>query len=273
MAFAVSFDELLQAASLAFDRTRPLIPMYIHLVLAALFPIYTGAHASLSRPSSAAEPLRNSKRDEEDQDEDTQKMEGMTPRDAIVFPITAGIVLTGLYFAIKAYGASLINLILGIYFSVIGTFSVAKLINDAWSILASIVFPTYYCDSGKVWQVKDGERRVIGHGVFTGGMSARQSPLGGPFGRLALPDPLLKLAWFARDLVKKKYSVQGYLRELVNFRAVLTGHNVLSMALGVVAISYSLLADKPWWLTNLQGFAFSYGELVGVKNLCAHPSD
>lgn len=33
---------------------RELIWMYIHLIFAALLPIYTGAHASLRRPPSAA---------------------------------------------------------------------------------------------------------------------------------------------------------------------------------------------------------------------------
>ena len=36
----------------------PLVPTYALLVVSALFPIYAGAHASLSRPSSAARPRK-----------------------------------------------------------------------------------------------------------------------------------------------------------------------------------------------------------------------
>lgn len=48
--------ELLGLAIYHFERLKPLLPTYGHLLIAALFPIWIGAHASLSRPSSAAKP-------------------------------------------------------------------------------------------------------------------------------------------------------------------------------------------------------------------------
>lgn len=257
------FDELLQAAAVHYARNRPLIPMYIHLILSALFPIYTGAHASLSRPSSAAKAKKSSDDGDDEEEEDVQKMEGMTPKDAIMFPITAGIVLTGLYFAIKAYGASIINLVLGVYFSVIGTFSVAKLISDGLTTLASIAFPSYYQNDGKLWKILDTERKAVAVGSDNEDATARSSPLGGPFGRLSVPEPLLTGLWRVRSLVKQEFVVKGYWKGFIDVRAISTRLNFLSMLLGVVAVCYSLLADRPWWLTNLQGFAFSYGRLGG----------
>lgn len=264
MASPSALHELLAEASFLWEQNKPLMPMYLHLVASALFPIYTGAHASLSRPSSAAKPLKRSKDDhddEDDEDEDEemdQKMEGLTPRDAILFPVTAGIVLAGLYFAIKRYGADLINLILGVYFSLIGTFSVGKLINDSWSILGSFVTPTYYHDQGKIWKVSGTERKAI---ALDGETNTRSSPLGGVLGRVPLPYPLHGLAWATRDVTKQKFVVKGFAKNMFDFRAAVTRHNAISGVLGIAAIAYTIMVDKPWWLTNLQGFAVSYGAL------------
>nr|POF05969.1 signal peptide peptidase [Quercus suber] len=60
-------------------------------------------------------------------------MEGLSPRDAILFPVTAGVTLAGLYWLIKTYGARVINAILAWYFSVVGIFSVGQLINDGFT--------------------------------------------------------------------------------------------------------------------------------------------
>ena len=83
--------------------------MYTHLVLAALFPIYAGAHASLRRPPSAAMPLKKKRKtktkgddeDSEDEELEVEQHVGLTPSDAIMFPVLAGFTLSGLYFLIK----------------------------------------------------------------------------------------------------------------------------------------------------------------------------
>ena len=260
-----TMDSLFEAVAYQFQQNRPLLPMYGHLLLSALFPIYIGAHASISKPSSAAKRKKTAKDetdDEDDEREETQVMEGLTPRDAIIFPVTAGIVLAGLYWLIKTYGASVINTVLGVYFSLVGTFSVAKLINDSWTTIESFISPTYYRDNGKVFKILNSERKAVQ--VYpapdNGNATIRTSPFAGPFGRLPLPDPLRNLMWAARDITKQKFVVKGYLRDLIDFRAVLTRHNILSTVLGVVAVAYTFY-DKPWWLTNLQGFAVSYGAL------------
>lgn len=55
------------------EEMRPFIPMYIHLIISALFPIYTGAHASLSRPSSAAKPDKKTKKEQEDEEDEEEE--------------------------------------------------------------------------------------------------------------------------------------------------------------------------------------------------------
>ncbi|KAF2172217.1 hypothetical protein M409DRAFT_17456 [Zasmidium cellare ATCC 36951] len=266
MAYTGSLSEALQKAADYLEENQRFLPMYLHLLVSALFPIYAGAHASLSRPLSAGRSKKKPKDDideddEEEEEDDVQKMEGLSNRDAIVFPITAGVVLASLYFLIKKFGANLINLVLGVYFSLIGTYSVGKIINDAWTTIESFVSPTYYVDQGKLWKVNNSERKVIA--VDTKGKSdmQRSSPLTGPLGRLPLPEPLLSLAWSLKDLTKQKFKVKGYLKDHFDFSVVLTRHNAISSVLGASAIAYSILVGKPWWLTNLQGFAVSYGAL------------
>lgn len=236
--------------------------MYLHLIVSALFPIYTGAHASLSRPSSATKPTKDDANpDDDDEEEETpQAMEGLTPKDAILFPLTAGIVLSGLYYLIKRYGAGVINTFLGIYFSVIGTYSVGKLISDTWTTVAGIFWPTYYrSKDGKVWKVLDNERKVVVVGGGREGESSQTHPL--MFGCIALPKQLFDLAWSFRKLTKEKYLIKAYIQDALSSRFAFTPHNIIASLLGVAAISYSLFVDKPWWLTNLQGFAVCYGAM------------
>lgn len=136
-------------ATSIFAELRPLIPMYIHLLLSATLPIIAGTHASLTRPASAAKPGKKRKGkpsaddsddDDESDEEEEHQMEGLTPRDAIVLPITAGITLASLYWVIKTYGAGVLNAILAWYFSFIGVFSVGALLNDSFLFLLG---PTY----------------------------------------------------------------------------------------------------------------------------------
>jgi minor histocompatibility antigen H13 len=100
----------------------PIIQMEIHLILSALFPIIIGAHASLKRPPSSAPPESDDDdREEDDELEGAVKEEfnaGLTPSDAIIFPITAGLTLGGLYFVIVwLKRADLVNVIMNGYLS------------------------------------------------------------------------------------------------------------------------------------------------------------
>lgn len=53
--------QILGKAAYEFSLMQPMLPTYIHLIVSALFPIYAGAHASLTRPSTAAKPAKKKK--------------------------------------------------------------------------------------------------------------------------------------------------------------------------------------------------------------------
>ncbi|KAK5175233.1 uncharacterized protein LTR77_000370 [Saxophila tyrrhenica] len=245
MAPSSMFEDLLSQACAAAQDARPLIPMYIHLILSALFPIYTGAHASLSRPSSAAKPdkkKRKAAEDEEDEDEEkVQQMEGLSNKDAIVLPVTAGIVLTGLYFLIKC----------------VGVYSVAQLINDGLNFAIGFLFPNYYASSRTLWTVKNAEGRAVRQDE----KEAKDTPLPAYLNAVPLPARLKTALWSLRRLVKQKYTLKAYIDTIIDLRLKVTVVNVVSAALGLGTIIYVNTISKPWFLTNLQGFAVSYSAL------------
>lgn len=257
-------SELLGMLAYAFAQVQPLLPLYTHLVLSALFPIVTGAYSSLSQPSSAAKPTKITKiqhesdeQDDQDDDEDSiQKMEGLSPSDAIIFPLLAGCTLGGLYLLIKYMGASLLNKILRWYFSAMAIFSVAKLINDGLGVAESFCFPHYYTEGGVLWKVSQPERKTIHSAICT-----RPSPLPGVLGRIILPRRIIEGFWTLRGLLRRKYRLKLHLSSLVSFKVTLTLRTILSTVLALATIFYSNFISDAWWLTNLQGFAFSYSAL------------
>ncbi|KAI4725207.1 peptidase A22B, signal peptide peptidase [Aureobasidium sp. EXF-10728] len=257
-------SEMLGILAYGFAQAQPLLPLYTHLVLSALFPIITGAYSSLSRPSTAARPIKESKteneadeQDDQDEDEDSiQKMEGLSPSDAVIFPLLAGCTLGGLYLLIKYMGASLLNKVLRWYFSAMAIFSVAKLINDGLGVAESLCFPHYYTEGGVLWKVSQPERKAIHSAICT-----RPSPLPGVLGRVILPRRVLEGFWTLRGLLRRKYRLQFHLSSLVKFKVTLTLRTILSTILALATIFYSNFVSDEWWLTNLQGFAFSYSAL------------
>ena len=257
-------EDLMARAAFYFEQSKPMIPLYIHLIISALFPIVTGSFASLSRPSTAAKPSKKTKKledgdeDEEDEDEVEQKMEGLSPRDAIVLPITAGAVLGGLYWLIKQYGADPINLILGWYFSGVGIFSVGKILNDAAALTLSVLFPAYFAHNGKLYKVDGKERKAVANGVE---QESRASPLPGVMGLIPLPRAFNNYLWTLRSAPTQKYSFVAYIKGVLDVNGPVTLLNVAAGITSLAAISYNHFIDKPWWLTNLQGFAVSYTAL------------
>lgn len=255
-----------------FALMQPMIPTYIHLLVSALFPIYAGAHASLSRPSSAAQPKkRKTKRkathvedDEssEDEEEELHKMEGLSPSDAIVMPLLAGCTLAGLYFLIKwLKDPTLLNKILNAYFALFGIFSVSRLITDTLDIGHSIIFPRRYARDGSLYHVHGRERKAIPVGGSMENKRAIASPLPGFLARIPLSKGLRELLWSDRAMPKNKWTIRMYLHRIFAGKAAIGPHGMFGFIASLIAVAYFNFVDKPWYLTNLMGFGFSYGAL------------
>ncbi|CAG8364958.1 unnamed protein product [Penicillium salamii] len=263
--------ELLGQAFYHFDRLRPLLPTYGHLLVSALFPIWIGSHASLSRPSSAAKASKNHlSEDADDTDEEEegtgplQKMEGLGPSDALIFPLTAGLTLGGLYMVIKwLEDPAILNKILSFYFSQMGLFFAFAFLKDVFSMTRSFAFPRYYRQGGKLWKSRQSERRFIAHDSdpSTKTPSVRHSPLPGIWGRVPLPAFLLGLLWKCRAALYQRLKVRAHIRGLFDLKCLVGLLDVLSAAIALSVVGYFAFVDKPWWLTNFLGFCFCYGTL------------
>ncbi|KAF2499404.1 hypothetical protein BU16DRAFT_614839 [Lophium mytilinum] len=251
-----------------FALVQPMLPTYFHLLVSALFPIYAGAHASLSRPSSAAKPDKRNKKsatgedDEEDEEEEYQRMEGLSPTDALVFPLMAGITLAGLYFLLKwLKDPALLNKILNGYFAIFGVFSVSRLVTDALDIGHSLIFPKRYALGGTLYQVSNIDKTakpVYGNGKTS---DVVHSPLPGFLSRIPLSLRVRNTLWADRAMPSNKWTIRMYVHRIVAAKMKIGGHGVAGAVIALAAVTYFNFVDKPWYLTNLMGFGFSYGAL------------
>ncbi|KAI1617439.1 minor histocompatibility antigen H13 [Exophiala viscosa] len=249
---------------------QPLIPTYLHLLVSAIFPIWTAAHSSLSRPPSAAPRKRKRKSkqkrgsdDDDDEesdgeDDESQKIESLTPSDAIVFPLLAGATLASLYFILKwLQDPAWLNWVLGIYFSVIGLFFALGFLKDAFSVVRSFALPRHYSAGGKLWEVNS---RHSGY-RSAGGDAFKKSPLPGLLRMVPLPAGLSKRMWDLRRLLYAKARLNLHVRGLVTVKTSVDVLDVASLVLSCVIVYYHGFVAKPWFLTNFLGFAFCYGSL------------
>ncbi|CAI6269706.1 unnamed protein product [Periconia digitata] len=268
-----------------YSEVRPYIPTYTHLLLSALFPIYAGAHASLTRPSSAAKPTKKERRarrrkqrsesddasssetdsDSEDEDEDQDdehRMEGLAPTDAIMMPLFAGLTLAGLYFLIKwLEDPVLLNKFLNWYFALFGVFSVSRLITDTLDVGHSLIFPHRYALAGTLYHVHQKEKRSLPVSGVTKGKGSISSPLPGVLARIPLTQGLRKLLWNDRAMPGKKWTLRLYIHHMFSGKILIGPHGMVGGLVAILAVGYFNFVDKPWYLTNLMGFGFSYGAL------------
>ena len=265
-----TFSEFAGRMAYEFTLLQPYIPTYLHLLVSALFLIFTGAHASLSRPSSAARPSKTKNKSTDGSEEEdymavetSQRMERFSPSDAILYPVLIGSMLAGLYFLIKwLQDPEILNKILNWYLSVFGLLSIATLLTDSTSTVMSFIFPARYSDGGMVWEVKRYNRSAVPRSSGlqnTKSLQSRDSPLPGRLSRLSFSPKLVDLLWTLRDIPTQPLLIlETYIRGIAEGDLPLGLVRITSVLSALIAVLYFNLVDKPWWLTNLLGFAFSY---------------
>ncbi|KAH7090674.1 signal peptide peptidase-domain-containing protein [Paraphoma chrysanthemicola] len=263
---------ILGRAAYEFSQMQPMLPVYLHLIASALFPIYAGAHASLSRPSSAAKPSEKKRKsgadndndddDEDEEEEEERIMEGLSPTDALLMPLFAGCALASLYFLLKwMKDAALLNKILNGYFAIFGVFSVSRLVTDVLDIGHSIIFPRRYALDGTLYHVKARDQASVPVAGNIKSASAIASPLPGFLARIPLSNGIRKMLWADRAMPNNKWTLRIYIHRLAAGRTKIGPHGIVGLLAGLITVAYFNLVDKPWYLTNLLGFGFSYGAL------------
>ncbi|KAF1808811.1 hypothetical protein P152DRAFT_443244 [Eremomyces bilateralis CBS 781.70] len=246
---------------------QPLILVYLHLIISALLPIYAASHASLSRPSSAQLPEKGKQTkgdevDDEEEEEDLKVhvMEGLHPSDAVMFPILAGITLTFLYVLIK-WETKWLNTILNVYFGVLALPATTQLLSDVLLAFTRFLFPRKYTYGNRLFVVLQEfeEARAVGKDGQTN--SNRSSPLPGSLSKLPFGDGLTNILWNIRGFLTMKLTLRIKVGRLLSLKTRFGVQELISAFVTVMVILYYNFVAKPWWMTNLMGFAYSYSAL------------
>ena len=250
---------ILQAVGYHAVITFPYLITYTHLLLSALFPIHAGAHASLSRPSSAAKPSKGTKKRDDDFEEQEQTMEGLGPIDALLLPLVAGLVLASLYFLIVwLEDPALLNKILNWYFAVFGLWSLARMFRDGMGLFTSFIFPEIYAKNGNLWEIDAKHRRSK---LVSSPSVAPRSPVPESSSTLPLPSEASDTMWALQEFLSRQLDVRVYIHKILQAHFKIGPQGIAGLFLAIPALLYFNLIDKPWWLTNLLGFSFAYSSL------------
>ncbi|ETN40214.1 uncharacterized protein HMPREF1541_04490 [Cyphellophora europaea CBS 101466] len=256
---------------------RPLVPTYLLLIASALFPIWIASHASLVRPTSAAPPPKSKGRrsrsrttakasdadsDSESEPEETsQKIENLTPSDALLFPLLAGGTLAGLYFTLKYLeDPAWLNWGLNLYFSQMGLWFSYRFLSDAFVFLREAVFPKCYSWQGKLWIANLGNLRYSTKNA-EGQDEHESSPLPGVLRLLPLLGFAKRSLWAFRRAISARATLTLHLQGLLTLRAKPTLPDLLAVILAASLTYIHTFVSKPWPLTNFLGLSFCYGSL------------
>ncbi|KAI9890690.1 MAG: hypothetical protein M1814_003759 [Vezdaea aestivalis] len=248
---------------------QPYIPTYIHLLTAAAFPIFIGAHASLSRPSSAAprkkvsrsrnyrQILDGESEDEDDEGEEDSKMEGLQPTDALLFPVIAGSLLAGLYFLLKwLQDPKILNTVLNAYFSLMAIWSVGILVQDSLDVAISFIFPHMWIERGRV--VYADRRSHTIRDLISGPTTESTTPPSSSSRTLA---NYSERTWAIRKFLTDRWTLAARYRGKTVYRGGLGFIEIAGWLTGLAtSLSYNFIA-RTWFLTNIMGFGFAYGTL------------
>ena len=123
---------------------------YSSLVVMALLPIFFGSFRS----------VKSQKEVQENSATTGEKPEVMTQKDAAMFPIIASCALFGLYLFFQFFSKDHINLLLSVYFFVLGVFALTHMISPvAKKLLPTSLIPmeSYHLD----FMSGEGEQRYV----------------------------------------------------------------------------------------------------------------
>ncbi|KAL7270177.1 hypothetical protein RUND412_007117 [Rhizina undulata] len=267
------------------------IPVYTHLLIAALLPLITASFASLRRPTNTLSPAQlklvtvlqpatptTSDEDDEDDDDDGEEeehrhhsaVENLTASDALLFPITAGVTLGGLYLVIKYFDPAILSQALTWYFCIMGTYAVAKTASDILNIATQIIFPRrYFSRLAGRWYVASWDRWISENPT---GIENVADPWKN-FESLGLGVGWPKCAWkrvwgFRRAAWTAwvvKVSVPGGKGKVCVVTKKLFGRDLVGGLLGVGVVAAYVASGKYWLWTNVMGLSFSYGAIQLVS--------
>ncbi|KAG8528649.1 uncharacterized protein KY384_006336 [Bacidia gigantensis] len=243
----------------------PHVPTEILTIAFAVTPIFAGAHAGLKAPTSAAKRRKVIKTTDDTDTESEESIlipeaQSLSLTDAALFPIGAGLTLTGLYYLITHFDPALISKILNWQFIIMGTLAVSTMSTDFLGLLFDMAFPKAYYYDNITWYVQTHKRN---HKAPDGRMN--ESPLPGLFSALPLPESLTQFLWSLREKATGKVMVKVYIWKFLRISTRLNLQTLLATMFAVGLQTYMLLVETPWYLNNVAGMAFVYTMLQVIS--------
>lgn len=256
----------------------PFLPTYAHLIFAALLPIYCASHSALRRPYNTLSPkqlkalrpspslsaVQSDEEDEEDEEDESNSshVEKLTATDAMLFPVTAGALLGGLYLIIKYLDdPTLLSRIMTWYFCTMGVFAVGKSSADMFGVIVGYVFPKQFRDA-------DGKIRTAGFDSWK--VEGSDKDITNALPTIALPESLNPFVWSLRRTLRARWVLN------LNFLGENTKKNfwvgdLIGPYVGAAVVGVYVAGGKHWILTNVMGLSFSYGAMQ--VNTVSSPAD
>ncbi|KAI0848140.1 signal peptide peptidase-domain-containing protein [Daldinia vernicosa] len=236
------------------------------IIFTAMACIYIGSQASLRRPPSANPAKKGKKGGRKDQDKEDELVQGLLPSDAILLPIMAGTVLTGLYYLIKWLDdPEILNKILRAYFSIMSLVAMGKLLADSLNYITGFIFPTVWlAKNGKLYHIdssKRGQWSVDEDSAEQVWDDKKKSPLPYWWSELGVSDATNSLLWEIRHLLTEEWTIRFSIHAITNQKFEIKFNDILGIVLAIQAnIVYYMTQST--FLSNLMGYSFCYTGII-----------
>jgi minor histocompatibility antigen H13 len=125
----------------------------------------------------------------------------------------------------------------------------------------SIIYPQRYALGGALYHVVGTKEEAVPMSGTCKDKRNIVSPLPGFLAGIPLPERARRLLWADRAMPGNKWTLKLYLHRVFAGKFKVGPHGIVGVLTGLATVAYFNLVDKPWYLTNLLGFGFSYGAL------------
>lgn len=236
------------------------------IIFTAMACIYIGSQAALRRPPSANPAKKGKKGGRRDQDKEDELVQGLLPSDAIMLPIMAGTVLTGLYYLIKWLDdPEILNKILRAYFSIMSLVAMGKLLADSLNSITGFIFPNVWlAKNGKLYHIetsKKGQWSINGDSAEQVWDDKKKSPLPYWWSELSVSDATNSLLWEIRRLLTEEWTIRLSIHGITNQKFKIKFNDIIGFVLAIQA-NIVYYTTQSTFLSNLMGYSFSYTGII-----------
>ncbi|KND89915.1 putative intramembrane protease [Tolypocladium ophioglossoides CBS 100239] len=243
------------STALGFIQDLDFMVLELKLLAGAMGIIYLGSHAALRRPPSAL-PTESKKPGQKDDADEARFSQGLELTDAIMFPLIAAAMLSGLYYLIQwLKDPAILNEVLRWYMSTMSVASLLTLYAHGMELGTSFVFPRFF-------RGRDGSlRKVDQKAKAVAGVGAETNPLPGPFAALAYSGRARKAVWGLRSLLTRHWNIKFFVHGVFEEKAKIKFAHMMALLLSL-ATGLAYFSTSSPFLSNMLGYGMCYGSFL-----------